>query len=97
MKYFMYKLILYHVDFFQYILSTLKFTYPTVFQGWQTLIASIFLYIMKRKNKENLKQSIQGYGIINLLPNIVFHVCSIVAGSKALSYIVSMLYILFQK
>jgi len=29
----------------KYVLSVLKFTYPTLFQGWQTLIGGLLLHV----------------------------------------------------
>ena len=64
----------------KYILSVLGFMYPTVFQGWQTLVAVIILRIMS-----NDLSSINWNSFISYLPDFICHVGAIVTGSKALS------------
>ncbi|KAK3922036.1 Transmembrane protein 241 [Frankliniella fusca] len=65
----------------KFILSVLGFTYPTVFQGWQTLVAVILMRILLI---EELKP-ISWTSFYSNLPLFLCFVANIVAGSKALS------------
>ncbi|XP_067934930.1 UDP-N-acetylglucosamine transporter TMEM241-like isoform X1 [Watersipora subatra] len=69
----------------KYILSILKFTFPTIFQGWQCFVSLIVLIcIIKRRNSASkLRRCVD----IHYLPEAIFFVCSIYAGSKALTKI----------
>ncbi|XP_046397910.1 transmembrane protein 241-like [Ischnura elegans] len=70
----------------KYVLSILKFTYPTVFQGWQTLVGVVILKFLTWKGKPKLVVTpLDKNGTISILPHVIFYVGSIVAGSKALS------------
>lgn len=68
----------------KYILSVLNFTYPTVFQAWQTLIGVIILKYMSLRKKLDVSY-LDKSSALQLLPHCVFFVGAIVAGSKALS------------
>uniref|UniRef100_A0A8C0HVV2 Transmembrane protein 241 n=1 Tax=Balaenoptera musculus TaxID=9771 RepID=A0A8C0HVV2_BALMU len=57
----------------KYVLSVLKFTYPTLFQGWQTLIGGLLLHVSSRSD------------VLTWLPASVLFVGIICAGSRALS------------
>lgn len=72
----------------KYVLSVLRFMYPTIFQGWQTLVGAVFIQI----------QIMQGYidpvfdvnnrqTLILCLPELVLFAISIYSGSKALANI----------
>ncbi|XP_046997820.1 transmembrane protein 241-like isoform X1 [Schistocerca americana] len=68
----------------KYVLSVLSFTYPTVFQAWQTLVgAVIFKYLNAKKMLDVVP--LDRSAALQLLPHCVFFVGGIVAGSKALS------------
>lgn len=67
----------------KYILSVLQFSYPTVFQGWQTFVTVI---IMRMLVFENLS-SMCWKSFRSHLPLFLSFVGAIVAGSKALSYL----------
>ncbi|GLG96827.1 Uncharacterized protein GBIM_03725 [Gryllus bimaculatus] len=68
----------------KYVLSVLKFTYPTVFQAWQTLIGAVILKYLTVKKKLDVS-CLDRSSATHLLPHCVFFVGAIVAGSKALS------------
>ncbi|XP_034249597.1 transmembrane protein 241-like [Thrips palmi] len=71
-----------HVN--KFILSVLRFTYPTVFQGWQTFVAVIIMRILMF---ENLSAVVCLKSFCSHLPLFLSFVGAIVAGSKALSYL----------
>ncbi|PSN55260.1 hypothetical protein C0J52_05838 [Blattella germanica] len=68
----------------KYVLSVLKFTYPTVFQGWQTLVGVIILKFLSMKKQLDVTV-LDRVTAINLLPHCVYFLGAIVAGSKALA------------
>jgi len=72
----------------KYVLSTLGFRYPTIFQGWQMLVGFIIfrLLICLYKNSFSVI-SLDRSGFISLLPAFLFFTTSIISGSKALSSI----------
>ncbi|KAL7648573.1 UNVERIFIED_CONTAM: hypothetical protein RMT77_000479 [Armadillidium vulgare] len=70
----------------KYVLSVLNFLYPTVFQGWQTLIGAILLKILLSfKILQVSSTSLDMPGFISLLPTFLFFSAGIVASSKALA------------
>jgi len=73
----------------KYILSTLGFQFPMVFQGWQALIGFIVLQILSyfpsRSQPTLTVVSLDKSGFISLLPNFFLFTVSLIAGSKALS------------
>ncbi|XP_065347090.1 UDP-N-acetylglucosamine transporter TMEM241-like isoform X1 [Cloeon dipterum] len=71
----------------KYVLSVLNFTYPTIFQGWQTLVGVIILkiFVLCSSNKAWRVSRLDRYEFLMLLPHFIFYVSAIVAGSKALS------------
>lgn len=74
---------------FQFVLSELKFTVPTVFQGWQTLSCVILLTILIKFNKvKNDLQILDGKALPLILPALVCFSLGIVAFSKALADLV---------
>jgi hypothetical protein len=77
-------------DFSQYVLSVLNFTYPTIFQGWQTLVGVIILkiFVVCSNNKSWQVIRLEKYEFLLLLPHFIFYVSALVAGSKALSKLV---------
>lgn len=72
----------------QYVLSVLKFTYPTVFQGWQTLVGVLILKFLTMKKRLDVTV-LDKTAAMNLLPHCLYFLGAIVAGSKALTTLVS--------
>ncbi|KAJ9584454.1 hypothetical protein L9F63_021208 [Diploptera punctata] len=68
----------------KYVLSVLKFTYPTVFQGWQTLVGVIILKGLSVKKQLDVAL-LDRVTALNLLPHCFYFLGAIVAGSKALA------------
>ncbi|XP_063244386.1 transmembrane protein 241-like isoform X1 [Bacillus rossius redtenbacheri] len=68
----------------KYVLSVLKFTYPTVFQGWQTFVAVVVLKILSLRNKLDVT-AFDRNAAISIIPHCFYFVGAIVAGSKALA------------
>ncbi|XP_018422255.1 PREDICTED: transmembrane protein 241 [Nanorana parkeri] len=68
----------------KYVLSILKFTYPTLFQGWQTLVGGVFLHICWKIGWVEINYSSRS-DVISWLPASVSFVGIIYAGSRALS------------
>jgi len=72
----------------KYVLSVLGFTYPTVYQGWQTFVgAFILLYLKPRliSPEDGYKLTCQHF--LHILPSLIVHAASIIASSKSLSAI----------
>ncbi|KAF6038120.1 TMEM241 [Bugula neritina] len=67
----------------KYVLSVLKFTFPTIFQGWQCLVSLLVLVCILRRQTIIIK--IKRCFNLHYLSEVIFFVCSIYAGSKALS------------
>uniref|UniRef100_A0A4W3H801 Uncharacterized protein n=1 Tax=Callorhinchus milii TaxID=7868 RepID=A0A4W3H801_CALMI len=65
-----------------YILSVLKFTYPTLFQGWQMLVGGLLLQVSWKLGWVDMKSNISWF------PGAVLFVGMIYAGSRALSKLV---------
>ncbi|CAO2593241.1 hypothetical protein LEMLEM_LOCUS7182 [Lemmus lemmus] len=68
----------------KYVLSVLKFTYPTLFQGWQTLIGGLLLHMSWKLGCVEISSSLRS-NILAWLPASVLSVGIIYAGSRALS------------
>ncbi|XP_069692639.1 UDP-N-acetylglucosamine transporter TMEM241-like isoform X2 [Periplaneta americana] len=68
----------------KYVLSVLKFTYPTIFQGWQTLVGVLILKFLTMKKQLDVTL-LDKATVINLLPHCLYFLGAIVAGSKALA------------
>ncbi|XP_026639404.1 transmembrane protein 241 isoform X2 [Microtus ochrogaster] len=68
----------------KYVLSVLKFTYPTLFQGWQTLIGGLLLHLSWKLGCVELNSSLRS-NVLAWLPASVLSVGIIYAGSRALS------------
>ena len=70
------------------VLTVLGFTYPMVFQGWQTLVGFVvFKALQVGKIIPVASIPLDRAGCISLLPNFLFFTAGIIAGSKALAYI----------
>ncbi|KAM7126866.1 UDP-N-acetylglucosamine transporter TMEM241 isoform 4-T4 [Molossus nigricans] len=68
----------------KYVLSVLKFTYPTLFQGWQTLIGGLLLHVSWKLGWVEINSSSRS-DVLTWLPASVLFVGIIYAGSRALS------------
>lgn len=68
----------------KYVLSVLMFTYPTVFQGWQTLVCVLILKYLTLKKQLDVAV-LDKSTAISLLPHCLYFLGAIVAGSKALA------------
>lgn len=70
----------------KYVLSVLKFQFPTIFQGWQTLVGFLMLSLLvSTRHLPVLLENTDRYDVANWLPGMMFFVCSIYSGSKALA------------
>ncbi|XP_071142446.1 UDP-N-acetylglucosamine transporter TMEM241 homolog [Mytilus edulis] len=72
----------------KYVLSILEFKYPTIFQGWQTLVGFLVMkmlvatrYLKPMQITDSEKRS----DLIRWIPSMVFFVISIYSGSKGLA------------
>lgn len=70
----------------KFVLSVLKFTFPTLFQGWQTLIGSVLLLLSVKLGLVEMTR-INRSAALSWLPGSVLFVGNIYAGSRALSQI----------
>ncbi|XP_027702958.1 transmembrane protein 241-like isoform X2 [Vombatus ursinus] len=68
----------------KYVLSVLKFTYPTLFQGWQTLIGGLLLHISWKLGWVEINSNSRAK-VLSWLPSSMLFVGIIYAGSRALS------------
>ncbi|XP_064026536.1 transmembrane protein 241 isoform X3 [Pogoniulus pusillus] len=72
----------------KYVLSVLNFTYPTLFQGWQTLVGGLLLHISWKLGWVEINLCSRSE-ILSRLPASVLFVGVIYAGSRALSRLTS--------
>ncbi|XP_008436608.1 transmembrane protein 241 [Poecilia reticulata] len=70
----------------KFVLSVLKFTYPTLFQGWQTLIGAALLLLSGKLGWVEMSR-IPRSAALSWLPGSFLFVGNIYAGSRALSRI----------
>ncbi|XP_015208979.1 UDP-N-acetylglucosamine transporter TMEM241 homolog isoform X3 [Lepisosteus oculatus] len=68
----------------KYVLSVLKFTYPTLFQGWQTFVGGLLLLLSRKLGWVEIS-SFSWSAAFAWLPGSVLFVGNIYAGSRALS------------
>ncbi|XP_048219287.1 transmembrane protein 241 isoform X2 [Perognathus longimembris pacificus] len=68
----------------KYVLSVLKFTYPTLFQGWQTFVGAFLLHVSWKLGWVEINCSSRS-DISTWLPASMVFVGIIYAGSRALS------------
>ncbi|KAK7881272.1 hypothetical protein WMY93_029681 [Mugilogobius chulae] len=68
----------------KFVLSVLKFTYPTLFQGWQTLIGAVLLLLCVKLGWLEMSH-INRSAALSWLPGSLLFVGNIYAGSRALS------------
>ncbi|XP_061410392.1 transmembrane protein 241 [Lethenteron reissneri] len=79
----------------KYVLSVLKFTYPTLFQGWQTLIGGLLLHVGWRLGCLELS-TLSGTVVVSWFPGALLYVAVIYAGSRALSLLPVPTFLLLQ-
>ncbi|XP_044032491.1 transmembrane protein 241 isoform X2 [Siniperca chuatsi] len=70
----------------KFVLSVLKFTYPTLFQGWQTFIGAVLLLLSGKLGLVEMSR-ITRSAALSWLPGSLLFVGNIYAGSRALSCI----------
>ncbi|KAF7649256.1 hypothetical protein LDENG_00144450 [Lucifuga dentata] len=68
----------------KFVLSVLKFTYPTLFQGWQTSIGALLLLLSVKLGWVEMSR-ITRSAALSWLPGSILFVGNIYAGSRALS------------
>uniref|UniRef100_A0A3B4H2E8 Transmembrane protein 241 n=1 Tax=Pundamilia nyererei TaxID=303518 RepID=A0A3B4H2E8_9CICH len=68
----------------KFVLSVLNFTYPTLFQGWQTFIGAILLLVSGKLGWVEINR-IPRSAALSWLPGSLLFVGNIYAGSRALS------------
>ncbi|XP_044859253.1 transmembrane protein 241 isoform X10 [Mauremys mutica] len=68
----------------KYVLSVLKFTYPTLFQGWQTLVGGFLLHVSWKLGWVEISCSSRSE-VLTWIPASALFVGIIYAGSRALS------------
>ncbi|XP_028823836.1 transmembrane protein 241 [Denticeps clupeoides] len=68
----------------KYVLSVLKFTFPTLFQGWQTFIGALLLLLSGKLGWVEIS-TIPRSAALAWLPGSLLFVGNIYAGSRALS------------
>lgn len=69
----------------KFVLSVLNFTYPTLFQGWQTLIGAMLLLLSGKLGWVEMSR-ISRSAAVSCLPGSLLFVGNIYAGSRALSH-----------
>lgn len=68
----------------KYVLSVLKFTFPTIFQGWQTLTGALLLLVTWKLGLVEIN-GLSRSAVFSHLPGSFLFIGNIYAGSKALS------------
>ncbi|XP_026803067.1 transmembrane protein 241 isoform X2 [Pangasianodon hypophthalmus] len=68
----------------KYVLSVLKFTYPTLFQGWQTCTGALLLWVTGKLGWVEIK-GFPRSAAVSWLPGSVLFLGNIYGGSRALS------------
>uniref|UniRef100_A0A673LZR3 Transmembrane protein 241 n=1 Tax=Sinocyclocheilus rhinocerous TaxID=307959 RepID=A0A673LZR3_9TELE len=72
----------------KYVLSVLKFTFPTIFQGWQTSTGALLLLVTWKLGWVEIN-AFSRSAVFSQLPGCFLFIGNIYAGSKALSLLVS--------
>ncbi|XP_078072056.1 UDP-N-acetylglucosamine transporter TMEM241 homolog [Mustelus asterias] len=80
----------------KYVLSLLKFTYPTIFQGWQTFVGSVFLLIAWKLGWVEMSSNVLWSAKVSWIPGALLFVGNIYAGSRALSKLPIPFFLLLQ-
>lgn len=70
----------------KYVLSVLKFTFPTVFQGWQTFVGGLLLLVSGKLGLVEIA-SFPRSAALSWFPGSLLFVGKIYAGSRALSHL----------
>ncbi|XP_066540131.1 UDP-N-acetylglucosamine transporter TMEM241 homolog isoform X1 [Hoplias malabaricus] len=68
----------------KYVLSVLKFTFPTIFLGWQTSTGALLLYVTGKFGWVEINGFTRSAALL-WLPGSIFFLGNIYAGSKALA------------
>nr|XP_057915498.1 transmembrane protein 241 [Doryrhamphus excisus] len=68
----------------KFVLTVMKFTYPTLFQGWQTFIGAVLLLLCGKLGWVEMKR-ISRSAALSWFPGSLLFVGNIYAGSRALS------------
>ncbi|XP_018607015.1 transmembrane protein 241 isoform X2 [Scleropages formosus] len=68
----------------KYVLSVLKFTYPTLFQGWQTFVGGLLLLVSGKLGLVEMN-TFPRSAFLSWFPGSLMFVGNIYAGSRALS------------
>ncbi|XP_070533191.1 UDP-N-acetylglucosamine transporter TMEM241 homolog [Ptychodera flava] len=79
----------------KYVLSVLQFTFPTIFQGWQTLVGYLLLTLVGKWQYVD-RGSISKSSVKEWLPAGILYVGVIYSGSKALSKLAIPVFVIFQ-
>ncbi|XP_062923497.1 transmembrane protein 241-like isoform X7 [Mobula hypostoma] len=69
----------------KYVLSILNFTYPTLFQGWQTIMGTVLLQVAWKLGWLEMRSTFLWSAKVSWLPAVFMFVGSIYTGSRALS------------
>nr|KAG5694417.1 hypothetical protein BaRGS_017450 [Batillaria attramentaria] len=70
----------------KYVLSVLRFTYPTIFQGWQTLVGVVVLKMLIAAGQvEPLLKGMGRQDVAPWIPGMMMFLVSIYSGSRALA------------
>ncbi|XP_012939671.1 transmembrane protein 241 [Aplysia californica] len=70
----------------KYVLSVLKFTYPTIFQGWQTFVGVVmFRALLSTGHIDGLLHGKEWHECALWLPGMMCFLLSIYSGSRALA------------
>lgn len=70
----------------KYVLSVLRFTYPTIFQGWQTLVGAVVLKMLIAAGQvEPILKGMERKDIAPWVPGMMMFLVSIYSGSRALA------------
>ncbi|KAH9496187.1 hypothetical protein Btru_010430 [Bulinus truncatus] len=81
----------------KYVLSVLKFTYPTIFQGWQSLVGVImFRCLYSAGYIDSLLHSREWHDCALWLPGMMSFLLSIYSGSRALANLPIPVYLVMQ-
>ncbi|CAL1538505.1 unnamed protein product [Lymnaea stagnalis] len=81
----------------KYVLSVLRFTYPTIFQGWQTLVGVImFRALLSTGHIDGFLHGKEWHECALWLPGMMSFLLSIYSGSRALANLPIPVYLVMQ-
>ncbi|XP_072176042.1 UDP-N-acetylglucosamine transporter TMEM241 homolog [Diadema setosum] len=69
----------------KYVLWVLGFTFPTLFQGWQTLVGFLVLRFIASLGHIDLSSNINRSGLLQWMPFMLLYVLGVYSGSRALA------------